>query len=104
MGTEPLEEEIPADEEDLADESRLALQIFRYLPDTWSSMSGHYLGKELTSLNVIFSIFDIKDKHLKRFILLVVKLLDMEVSEIVSSRIKNEAEASKAKAGGKRGR
>lgn len=102
MGTEPLEEEMPIDENDLTYESNLALQVYRYLPDIWAGMSGHYLGKDLASLNILFDIFSIDCKELKKYILLIIKILDIEVSNMVSEKIKNETKSVTNKARTKR--
>lgn len=104
LGEEPIEEDIPVDESELCDEGRLALQVYRYLPDIWGEMTGQYIGKNLASLEVIFEILGVTNKYLKKDLLLMIKLVDGEMSDIISAKIKAETEAAKAKSGGKRGR
>ena len=90
--------------EDLLLETQTAVNIYRMLPDMWAGMTGHYLGKELSSLKIMFDIWEIEDKHLQNYILYAIKILDMEMSEIVSAKIKNQTESASNKPSIKRGK
>ena len=59
LSSEPVEEEIPVEYEDLTFDSQYVIYIFNLLPDRWSDMSGTYMGKDLTSLTQFFDIFSI---------------------------------------------
>lgn len=104
LNSTPKLEEIPVDLSDLLPDTQLAIQIYRMLPDLWAGMTGHYLGKELSSLKIMFDIWEIEDKPLQGYILYTIKILDMEMSEIISSKIKNQTDAATNKPSIKRGK
>ena len=47
MGSEPLEEEIPVDFEDLPSELQQTFYLYNTLQDVWDYMGGNYVGKNL---------------------------------------------------------
>lgn len=104
MGSTPKLEEIPVDLSDLFPDTQLAIQIYRMLPDLWAGMTGHYLGKELSSLKIMFDIWHIEDSNLQSYILYTIKILDVEMSEIISAKIKNQTDAATNKPSIKRGK
>lgn len=62
LGSEPKEEEIPIEYNDLPDEVQEAIVVYNMLQDNWDTMNGQYLGKVLTGINDIFNIAGIDDK------------------------------------------
>ena len=56
LGSEPLEEEIPVDYEDLLVDVQEALSMYHKLRDEWDSMAGVYLGKSYAGILDIFEI------------------------------------------------
>jgi hypothetical protein len=46
MGSEPKDEEIPIEFNDLPDVVQQALEIYGFLPDRWEGMSATFLGKD----------------------------------------------------------
>lgn len=90
LGTEPVEDEIPPEMGDLSIQTQEALDIFDYLPDKWNDFSGSYVGKDLSSLFIIFDLLGTCDGDK----LLIYRLLSIIISERISSvgdKIKREA-------------
>ena len=59
LGSEPLEEEIPVEYDDLIIDVQEALSIYSKLRDEWDTMNGVYLGKNYVGLTDIFEMLDI---------------------------------------------
>lgn len=59
LGTEPIEEEIPVDFEDLHIDVQEALGIYYKLKDEWDTMNGNYMGKSYAGLLDIFTILEV---------------------------------------------
>ena len=59
MGSEPLEEEIPVEFDDLLPEVQEALHIYNNLTDMWDYMGGNYIGKNMQNIRDIFDMYDI---------------------------------------------
>ena len=59
MGSDPVEEEIPVSRDDLFTETQLIFNLYDILPSKWEGMSGHYMGKDLVLLPVLFKEYKI---------------------------------------------
>lgn len=59
LGTEPIEEEIPIEMDDLPDEIQEALNIYFRLRDEWEGFSGTYMGKNFSGLADILDIYQV---------------------------------------------
>lgn len=59
MGSEPIDEEIPLDFNDLYVDVQEALGIYFKLKDEWDTMNGNYLGKNYSGIKDIFQILDV---------------------------------------------
>lgn len=81
MGSEPLEEEIPVEFEDLHDEVQEAIRVYNMLQDNWDTMNGNYMGKVLNGINDILDIAQVEDK-LTCFMIL--RLLDSVRSQLIN--------------------
>ena len=75
MQTEPVEEDIPVELEDLPLEVQQALDIYHKLYDKWDSMAGRYEGKDLSILEYVFKLWEIPDGEKKTYFTLI-KLID----------------------------
>lgn len=59
LGSEPLEEEIPIEYEDLLLDVQEALDIYNKLRDEWDTMNGNYMGKNYSGIKDIFDILEV---------------------------------------------
>ena len=67
MGSEPLEEQIPVEYDDLPLEAQEVLQIYNGLPDSWDYMGGNYIGKNLQNIRDIFDMYDVERSDHRMF-------------------------------------
>lgn len=96
LKTEPDFDEIPPSFNELTHQAQDIMEIFMYLKDDWSSMGG-YLGKDLSNLSFILSVYDIpKSDWLLYFELLQVVIV--EQTSYINKKIKAE---SRTKTSGK---
>ncbi len=63
MGWEPNEEEIPIEIDSLSFEAQNALLLFNVLPDRIEGMSGTWLGKDFSCLEVFMNLYDMYDRR-----------------------------------------
>lgn len=98
MGSEPIDDEIPIELEDLTVQSQDVIGIFNYLPDQWGSMGG-YTGKDLTSFATIFKIFEVEESNWILYLDLLGVLIEEQV-KVVNKKI--EAESKRGAKSGKR--
>lgn len=59
MGSDPVEEEIPVELDDLPAEVQQAVQIYGILPDIWDTMVGRYSGKKMNNIKDIFDMWEV---------------------------------------------
>ena len=59
LGTEPVDDEIPIDFEDLYIDVQEAMGIYHKLRDEWDTMSGSYLGKNYVGLVDILELLEV---------------------------------------------
>jgi len=53
---------MPLETSEFPDEIQVAFLIFGYLSDRWDGMSGTYMGKDWSTINDLFNLFEIEDK------------------------------------------
>lgn len=94
MGWEPREEEIPKDPGFLPFEVQNALIIFNILPDKIEGMSGSWLGKDFSALEVLMNIYEIDDR---RDVFEYILVIQKEYSDYYSKQQKMKESSSKAK-------
>ena len=90
MNSEPIEEEIPIEYEDLHDEVQEAILVYNMLQDNWDSMNGIYMGKQIGGIKDIFDIMGVLDP---KSCYSIISMLDRNRSEILN-RKKNEKPAT----------
>lgn len=72
LGTEPIEDEIPVEYDDLPFEVQEAFMIYNNLQDTWEYMGGNYTGKNMTGIQGIFDMYKINlDDRMRMYELLI---------------------------------
>ena len=59
LGSEPLDEEIPVELEDLPELVQTAFIIYETLRDEWDYMGGNYIGKNQQNLFHIFKLYKV---------------------------------------------
>jgi hypothetical protein len=64
LNSEPSDDEIPVEFDDLPLEVQEAYLVYNRISDNWDSMSGTYLGKNLVGIKDIFEIYGIEDARL----------------------------------------
>lgn len=83
LGTEPKEDEIPIEYEDLADEVQEAIIVYNMLQDNWDGMSGTYMGKVLAGIGDVFDIAQVEDRQT---CFSVIQIIDQVRSKIISDK------------------
>lgn len=64
LGSEPLDEEIPVEYDDLPLEVQEAVQIYNNMQDVWDYVGGNYIGKQMVGFKDILEMYDVpKEDH-----------------------------------------
>jgi len=82
MGTEPVEDEIPVEVSDLPYQAQTAIEIYSYLRDRWDSMSGAYMGKDLTNIKQVFEFWEVIESEYKIMFVLINMIDNIRASNI----------------------
>lgn len=83
LGTEPKDDEIPIEYEDLYDEVQEAISVYNMLQDQWDTMNGLYLGKILSGIVDILDIAQVEDRQT---CYKIIQLLDSNRSKIINDK------------------
>jgi hypothetical protein len=94
MGWEPNEDEMPKDPGFLPFEAQTALLVFNVLPDRFEGMSGTWMGKDFSALDIVFKIYEVVDR---RTVFEYLLLIQREYSDYYSKQQKMRESASKSK-------
>lgn len=89
MGTEPKEEDIPIEFDDLLLEVQLSIQIYNNLQDCWDYMGGNYIGKNLSGFRDILNILEISPED-HRAVYELIMQIDRIRSNIIYQTNKNK--------------
>lgn len=84
MGSEPIEEEIPVEYEDLLLDVQEALDIYYKLRDEWDTMNGNYMGKSYSGIQDIFEILEVPPEDYKTMFNLI-GMIDRHRAEAISA-------------------
>lgn len=87
LKSEPDPDEIPYSREDLSFETQQVFELYDLLPAKWEGFSGHYMGKDLILLPVLFDSFD-TDKSIKLYCWKIIPIIDNFVAEDIARKIK----------------
>lgn len=98
LGEEPDPEKMPPDDGDFPLEVQLAFYMHSLMPDRWDGMSGSYLGKDWSSLDVLLRVHKVENQ---KEVLFFLKHIENESALKFNEKIKRKQDASmrKAKAG-----
>lgn len=89
LNSEPKEEEIPVEFNDLLLEVQQALQIYNNLQDCWDYMGGNYIGKNLSGFRDVLEILEIPREDYRSIYELVMQI-DRIRSDIIYKANKNK--------------
>lgn len=96
MGTDPVEEDMPIDYDDLPDEVQNALMLHSFLPSRIAEFSGTYLGKDYGNLSFLFNMHEVTEKSWQLFYFRVMLMTDtIQMKIIEKKREAKEATSSK---------
>ena len=90
MGSEPIEEEIPWEREDLTLETQIIFSIYDKLPARWEGFSGQYLGKDLALLVTLFEHYGL-EKHERGYAWDIIPVIDNFVAQDVARKVKSKS-------------
>lgn len=91
MGKEPNMDLIPIDFHDFPIFIQQVFQVHNILTDRWDSMSGAYLGKDLTLVPYLFELYDITDHKNTLYFLNVIVA---ENARVHNDKVKQETKAA----------
>lgn len=74
LGSEPVEEEIPVESEDLAPEIQQCIYVYNLLQDTWEYMGGNYTGKNMSNFWKLMELDNIPKCDIKYYYEIVMHL------------------------------
>lgn len=98
LGQEPDPEKMPLDASEFPPEVQVAFFVFDLLPDRWEGMSGTYLGKDWSSAEFIFRIYEIEDiKYVTYFAKIYENIVVKYRAEEAEKRRKASERRAKAK-------
>jgi len=92
LGEEPDPEKMPPSLGDFPLEVQEAFLVHSLLPDRWDGMSGAYMGKDLSALGEIFSIYGIEDR---RTVLYFLSNVMREHSSFVNAEVQRKQKQPK---------
>lgn len=83
LGSEPLDDEIPVDFEDLYVDVQEAFGIYSKLKDDWDTMNGNYLGKNYAGILDIFTILGVLEED-RRTVFDLIGIIDIYRSKALA--------------------
>ena len=100
-GEEPDANKMPPEMRDFPPEVQMAFHIYSMMPDRFEGMGGSYMGKDWSSLSVLYDIYEIDEKKITTFFL---KCIENEHASQLNEELKRKQDAkmrqSKANTGG----
>lgn len=82
LGSEPIEDEIPVELEDLPLIVQQTFQIYSAVPDEWEYFGGNYIGKRVEALPFIYDLYKIPEEE-KLVIYKLLLLIDKTRKELI---------------------
>jgi hypothetical protein len=89
LGSEPVEEEIPVEYDDLPLEVQEALQLYNTLQDSWDYMGGNYIGKNLSYFGSILQMYQVPLEDQSKLYELIVYIDQIRAKQIQDKKPKN---------------
>ena len=88
LGSEPIDEEIPVEFEDMPLEVQESFRIYTTLQDNWDYMNGNYIGKNLSGVSEIFAMYDIEKSDYKIVYEIIIQIDKIRAKQISDSKPK----------------
>ena len=85
LGSEPIEEEIPIEQDDLPEIVVNTLAIYESLIDEWEYMGGNYVGKNLQNLFQVLDLYDIPNYE-RLLVYKLICIIDAERRDIIREK------------------
>lgn len=82
---------MPLTDADFPVEAQVAFFIYSYLPDKWDGSSGTYMGKDWSSLSIIFDLFEVENRT---FIFQLLKIIETTTIDITNDKLSQKRKAS----------
>ena len=89
MGSQPLEEQIPVEYEDLVLEVQEALQLYNSLQDCWDYMGGNYIGKNFTGFKDILDLYEVPTEYRRSMYELILQIDEIRAKQVQDRKPKN---------------
>lgn len=89
LGSEPVEEEIPIDFEDLPVTAQQAFAIYSKLKDEWDYMGGNYIGKNYSGILDILTLLEVPVEDRKTMFELITIIDSHRAAAIAASKPKS---------------
>lgn len=86
LGSQPLEEEVPQELEDLPIIVQTSLSIYESLRDEWDYMGGNYIGKNLSNIFEILKLYSIPDEEVL-IVYKIISIIDNQRRAIVAEKV-----------------
>ncbi len=86
-GETPDPDKMPPDRSSFPEEVQEAFLIHDLLPDRWEGMSGSYLGKDYSSLELMLETYMIRDRQT---VLLFLKHIEARNSQTINKDLENK--------------
>jgi len=90
LGSEPIEEEIPIEFDDLPTDVQEAMNIYSKLRDEWDTMNGVYQGKSYAGILDIFEILEVS-KEDRKITFDLIGLIDRYRKKVLDSKQKQNS-------------
>lgn len=94
LGSEPKEEEIPVDFEDLPMDVQEVIGIYSKLRDEWDQMNGIYQGKNYAGILDIFEILEVPVED-RKITFDLIGLIDKHRKKVLDSKHKQNSPKAK---------
>lgn len=90
LGSEPIEEEIPLEIDDLPTEAQTAILLFNGLKDIWDHMNGTYLGKQRETISQHFDLMGVPEEDRRILYELICDIDNIRVKMVMDKKPKKK--------------
>jgi len=94
LNTEPVDEDIPVEQEDLLPEVLLAYNIYSLLRPNFDSFNGVYHGKDYSNLSTLLDMYDVPTVERKEYFKIILTLDSIDTEQINEKLSSKPAQSS----------